>query len=89
MPKKPSWLIRIVIPNSTESRFMVSTDNNPDLMPFVECLRYAGLLTHEHTENAFVINIRAPEHLNGDVWADQNAQRMKTFGFNVEAMKLP
>jgi hypothetical protein len=58
----------------------------------LECLRYAGLIRlaypHEQTEqSSTVFDIICPSGLVSKVWAEQNCQRMATFGYNAVAFK--
>lgn len=54
--------------------------------PFLECLRYAGLVAlHPESENVF--DILCPKGLDSEVWAEQTADRMVSFGYN--AVKAP
>lgn len=60
---------------------------------FIECLRYAGLIT-PHNSDEFIIvdgigcakqvfDIECPHGLDSKVWSEQNAKRMKSFGYNA------
>lgn len=61
---------------------------------FIEQLRYAGLLTvvreteaENQVDTWFVCQMRAPKGLNAAVWAQQNAERMQSFGINAAVVK--
>lgn len=58
---------------------------------FLESLRYAGLITvHEVDPNGLTnvcFDLLPPHGVNDKVWAEQNAERMRSFGFN--AVKAP
>jgi hypothetical protein len=50
----------------------------------LECLRYAQVLTvHRNDENGVCFDVHAPQGLNSEVWAKQNAERMSTYGWNA------
>ena len=69
--KKNQYVVRVI-----------QGENDPDLYQFVEQLRYAGLVTIQ-THKPLTFDIRPPHGLQSDVWADQNAQRMRSFGYNA------
>ena len=54
---------------------------------FIESLRYAGLIVihdvdpYGLTETCF--DIKAPHGVNTKAWAEMNAERMRSFGFNA------
>lgn len=79
---KKKWVVRVVIP---------TVDNHPPLAQridgaFLECLSYAGFVTlHHDDEERQTFDLHAPFNLNGKVWAEQNAARMTTFGYNAVA----
>lgn len=56
---------------------------------FLESLRYAGLIhINKVPENSLTVNcfdLRCPHGLVSKVWAEQNAERMRSFGFNAVA----
>jgi len=70
-------------------RVVTYTDNEIPLA-FLECLSYAGYVKVHNTDRekgeTFDILCRHTGILS-DVWAEQNAARMQTFGFN--AVKAP
>lgn len=76
MPKKKRWVVRVTFD---------SLDQVNDT-PFIECLRYAGLI-EVHDESDKVFDIRCPDHagLDSQAWAQQNAERMTSFRYNAVA----
>ena len=86
--KSRLWVVRVVIP---------TIENKPPLAQridgaFLECLRYAGVITlHADEEDRQTFDIRPPMGIAGNVsksWASRNADRMKTFGFNAVAAPM-
>lgn len=72
--------VRVI--NNTDSRL------NPALPGvWVEQLRYMGLvrvLAPSAPDHAYdVLEFNAPKGQNGEVWARQNAERMRSFGFDA------
>lgn len=53
----------------------------------IECFRYAGLVSHprEGDGTTLTFDIYPPHEAPTKAWADMNAERMRTFGFNAEA----
>jgi hypothetical protein len=76
--RKKLHIVRIVIPWETK----------PIDGGFVDCLRYAGVLSVHDTESAQCLEISAPKGLIGKVWAEQNAARMRSFGYNAVAVEI-
>lgn len=62
----------------------VRWNDKDSAMLLVEQLRYAGLITKEG-ENAFTI--LPPKGVSSDVWALQNAKRMRSFGIIAESVE--
>lgn len=55
---------------------------------FVECLRYAGLVqVHRTDEKGMCFDLLCPHKSGSDIWAQHNADRMQSFGYN--AVKAP
>jgi hypothetical protein len=53
---------------------------------FLECLRYAGLATvHYDNDQRQVFDLHSPKGVHSRIWADHNAYRMMTFGYNAVA----
>jgi hypothetical protein len=55
----------------------------------IEQLRYAGLVkvikeTEIESGTAYMLEINCPKGLNDLVWAQQNAERMRSFGINAQ-----
>jgi hypothetical protein len=70
-------------------RVVIGDDDTPPLAtrlegPFLECLRYAGLVRVHEGDGRQCFDLRAPAGVsNTKQWAESNAQRMATFGFNA------
>lgn len=87
MPTKKEYVVRVVqtvTPDGEQLR------EGGDIEAFVECLRYAQLVTIHETESTSLttlcFDIHAPHGMDSKRWATMNAKRMATFGFNaVEA----
>lgn len=63
---------------------------NADLTRFIESLRYAGIVDiHRHDETGMCFDIIPPtaSYTNQENWANSNAKRLASFGFN--AVKAP
>ena len=54
---------------------------------FIECLRYAGVVHVQKVDDKpsrLIIDILPPKNSGNDrVWAEANAERMQTFGYNA------
>lgn len=50
--------------------------------PFVECLRYACLIEVPNDSDE-VFDILCPRGLDSKTWAERNAARMQSFGYNA------
>lgn len=94
---KKKYVVRVVCIKD-ERLPMSVTDFPPDA--FIECLRYAGLITvHpseiyvEQTEHGRLemdkttFDLHCPNGLLSDVWAEQTSAKMRSFGYN--AVKAP
>lgn len=86
--RRPQYVVRIVVDDRTRPWF-----NNP----FLECLRYAGIVkdagivevrTDDHTHEYTVFDLYPPLYNTPDhkMWAEWNAERMRSFGINAEAI---
>ena len=87
--------VRVVIPKNLEDHMceVCSAPNcKCDMMYcFVESLRYAGLVNVEHRNignnnedsPVTIIDILAPDRGDDKIWAESNAERMRSFGFNA------
>ena len=90
MPRKTEYVVRVVIPakpdptpeNMVERAFMMNMIGGD----FLDCLRYAGFV-HVHHDNeerqTFDLLCPLPKSYNNKVWAEQNAARMRSFGYNA------
>jgi hypothetical protein len=80
--KKKEYVVRVVQTDDDVELLM-----NKDLSQFVECLRYAGLVTVHEVDprglTTLCFDIRCPHGLNSKAWSEQNAARMKSFGYNA------
>jgi hypothetical protein len=85
--KGHKWVVRIVLHrkdpclNSQDERIMDT--------PFIECLRYAGLLSVQRDdETGMCIDLHCPARgavRDTQVWAQKNAERISSFGLNAVA----
>jgi len=51
---------------------------------FIDCLRYAGLITvHRDDETGQCFDLVAPGDQDSQAWSEENADRMKSFGYNA------
>ena len=72
MPKKTKWCVRVAL--LPEHQFGL----------LIEQLRYMGFVkVHSDTS----IDFHCPHGLDSEIWARQNSERMRSFGFN--AVKAP
>ncbi len=59
---------------------------------FLECLRYAGLISEPKFNDDNIhtsFRIQCPKSIgNPKAWAEMNAERMKTFGYQTEVVEL-
>jgi len=87
MAKKRRYVVRVVMFKNEHAM-----DRKPgnisfarNMGTFLECLRYAGLVTiHRDDEKHVTFDLHAPRNIDDEVWARQNAERMQTFGINAE-----
>lgn len=89
MPVKAKWVVRIIIPKDPDKADVIGCDyprNN--FGEFLECLRYAGI-AQVHADQGgpkqYLFDLRAPAGVDTHTWAHQNAERMRSFGFNAAA----
>ena len=54
---------------------------------FLEQLRYMGLIKLHRNDETSCFDLFAPYGVDSEVWAEQNAERMASFGIN--AVKAP
>jgi hypothetical protein len=87
MSTKKKFVVRVV---QTRQPLPSGLDLNEggNIGTFVECLRYAGIVhvhdTDPHGLTTLCFDILPPHGIDSSTWADANARRMKTFGFNAE-----
>ena len=87
MPRKQEWTVRVVqITSDQIPAPLAKRDELPGV--WIECLRYMGL-AHElatlDNPERNVIEFYAPHGYDSQVWANQNADRMRSFGINAAA----
>lgn len=59
----------------------VARENHPHFdNPLIECFRYAGLVV---VHNDDIFDILPPHGVDSKVWAEQNAARISSFGYNA------
>ncbi len=83
---KRRWVVRVVIP-------AIDAEHSPPLAArvdgrFLECLRYAGLVrVHHDDEERQTFDLVLPNRLEAEsrAWAEANAARMWTLGYNAVA----
>ena len=91
-----TYVVRIVQTELDRERdFLDRVFDNPPVIThsFIESLRYAGLIdVHEVDPNGLTTdcfdlicpNLRGRDYVEqSKIWAEQNAERMRTFGFNA------
>lgn len=76
------WVVRVVLPTKLDNTYHVDP-------AFIECLRRAGLVQVQPTASSDtqVVDLIAPCKNVPDtkLWADMNAERMRSFGYNAVA----
>lgn len=81
MARKTRYVVRVVIP-APENLSPPDQPVGPD--GFLECLQHAGLVSvHRDNGEGQVFDINCPHQGDSKVWAEANAERMRTFGFNA------
>ena len=85
MPRKQVWTVRVINYEDREGR------PANELAPvWIECLRYMGHareLASLENPNRSVLEFYCPEPTKHDtrIWAQQNAERMRSFGIDAAA----
>jgi hypothetical protein len=85
--KKRQWVVRVVQTETPEGDHV----NEGGIIDgsFIESLRYAGLITEHETDpyglTTVCFDIRCPHGLDSKTWAEMNAERMRSFGYNAVA----
>ena len=90
MAKKRRYVVRVVMFKDEHAleRKPGNVSFTRNMGTFLECLRYAGLVTiHQDDGKHVTFDLHAPRGLDDAVWAQHNADRMQTFGIN--AVKAP
>lgn len=79
VPKKRKWVVRIVIGRTDPPPLAELISDR-----FLECLRYAGLVVvHRDNEEGQCFDLVAPGGRDSKEWSEENAKRMKSFGYNA------
>ena len=87
---KQEWVVRVSETYHSDPREGSKFGQSKMLDLLIECLDYAGVVRHIERAGMIVFDIRCPKGLDSQVWSQQNAGRMKSFGFNaVAAPKQP
>jgi hypothetical protein len=77
-------VVRVVIPDDEHRLQWIAPQIDTG---FLECLRYAGVVTIHETEHGQCFDIHCPKEIGRpNIWAEQNAARMKSFGYNAIAI---
>lgn len=81
-----TYIVRVVQTMTPPPEYHYNYEGG-DLGSFVECLRYAGLVTvHETDPNGLTtlcFDIHPPKGVDSKPWSEMNAQRMRSFGYNA------
>lgn len=82
---KKLFVVRIVThPTELETRFIGEHQPGHTLGEFMECMRYAGLIRiHRDNSEGMCFDIRPPSGVDSKMWAEMNAKRMQSFGYNA------
>jgi hypothetical protein len=81
----PRWSVRVALRRGDDPA-------RRDIETLIECLRYAGLITVHDVPTAdatLCFDLPPPYSLGYRLsrdWAQKNAERMRSFGFNAEAV---
>jgi len=77
------YVVRVVIPDIDNDILGLA---KPIDGAFLECLRYAGIVKIHTSDTGQVFDIRCPDVVKmSKNWANANADRMKSFGYNAVA----
>lgn len=83
--KKKKYVVRVVQTQTPDGEQVNEGGVIDDA--FLESLRYAGLVTLHNVEGGGLtvrcFDIHCPHGLDSQMWAQMNAERMKSFGFNA------
>jgi hypothetical protein len=86
---KKVYVVRIVMQSDLTGLGLVGALVNKSpttqVCSLIECLRYAGLLS-VHTfdpEEKITFDIQPPHGVDSKKWAEMNAKRMQSFGYNA------
>jgi hypothetical protein len=90
MAKKMIWAVRIVA-SPQEMDGEGSSLGNHTIGELLECLRYAGLVRiHRDNAEGVCFDLVSPAGVDSETWAQMNADRMSSFGWNaVKAPAMP
>src|SRR5574340_1264420 len=82
---KNKYVVRVVIQKREVDDPMYFTVSHT-FPEFLENLRYAGIAqVHDETEKTILFDIYAPAGVDTKIWAELNARRMQSFGYNAIA----
>lgn len=85
MPKR-KWVVRICTDNFALDRATGLPNLNYIEPAFLQCLSNAGLGTlHDTDREGYTFDMYPPRDVDDKMWAEQNAERTKSFGFNAAA----
>jgi hypothetical protein len=74
---KRKLVVRVVLPDGMN-------ELTPELIMFLEQLRYAGLVeVHRNDADGVCFDLLCPHGLNDEVWARQNAEHMQSYTYNA------
>lgn len=76
--------VRIAIPRERTNIFSASPIDDG----FLDCLRYAGLISVQiDDDERQCFDINCPNAIGRPrIWAEMNAERMRSFGYNAQAI---
>lgn len=96
---KKLHVVRVVLADQEKVRDAYRRRNTPQIKAFLECLRYAGTINVLHDgeshlnkglpDTMLVFDLFPPKAVfsNSLAWARENAARMRSFGFEADAVE--
>ncbi len=82
---KRNYVVRVTTPKQKDEYFATGLT----VAALLESFRYAGLIRFDRNNPDTMFYLICPQGLISEVWANQNAQRMRTFGFDAMAVETP